>query len=248
MHKTTSLHTCKNCDAPVDGNYCAACGQKSTVSKITITETFQEIINMFFSVNTPLLVTLKYLCSNPGKLFREYIQGKRKTYYKPVPFFILMTVFYVIMSSFFNTEFLKSEMINNELQNTEALLNRAGQFMQRNVTNFLFLFVFSIGISLKLLFRKRYSLAEYLTIAFYLVGIYTLMTSCFMYFINKLPLSLRSIPFLFMMVYFMYAIISFFKQRHIKIFMKGIIAYFIAVFLFMFLSFGLSVLIVFLYN
>ena len=39
---------------------------------------------MFFSVNAPLLVTLKYLCIHPGKLFREFIAGKRKTYYKPV--------------------------------------------------------------------------------------------------------------------------------------------------------------------
>lgn len=244
MHKSTLAHTCKNCNAPIDGNYCTVCGQKSTVSKITIKETFKEIINMFFSVNAPLMITLKYAFINPGKLFREFIEGKRKKYYKPVPFFILMTVLYVLMSSLLGSNDIKLEMLKSVSSGSAKIkLFYAGEFMLNNVTNFLFFFVFSIGISLKLLFRKRYTIAEYFTIGFYLVGIYTLLVSCFMYFINKLALNMRILTLLLMLIYFLYAISSLFQKGSFKVFFKGIIAYCIAVFLYILFSFGLSVLI-----
>lgn len=244
MHKPTLSHTCKNCNAPIEGNYCAACGQKSTVSKITIKETFQEIINIFFSVNGPLVVTLKYLCINPGKVFREFIQGKRKTYYKPVPFFILMTVLYVLMSSVLNSDTINSEILKAITEDTEKLAYKAGEYMRNNITNFLFFFVFSIGISLKLLFRKYYSLAEYFAISFYLTGMYTLMVTLSMYLLNKLPVNLRSIPLLVMLVYFSYAVLSLLQQAKFKVLLRVIVAYMLAVFLFMLFGFGLSVLII----
>ncbi|WP_298418709.1 DUF3667 domain-containing protein [uncultured Kordia sp.] len=248
MNTKTSSHICKNCNTPLNGNYCIVCGQKSTVSKITIKETLQDILDMFFSVNAPLMVTLKYLCINPGKVFREFIQGKRKTYYKPVPFFILMTVLYVLMSSILNTEALNPgfRFETNISIEAEKLLSRASMFMQRNITNFLFLFVLTIGISLKTLFRKRYTLAEYFAIAFYFVGMYTLMITCFMYFINKLSASFRSIPLILIALYFIYVVISLFKEWKLKTILKGIMAYALAVILFMLCSFGVSTLIVFL--
>jgi hypothetical protein len=233
---------CKNCDASVDGNYCAACGQRTTIAKITIKETFQEIINMFFSVNAPLMVTLKYAIINPGKLFREFIQGRRKTYYKPVAFFILMTVVYVIVNAILGNDPI-NDIIKGTTENIESIAFRSGKFMQNNITNFLFLFVFSFGISMKLFFRKRYSLAEYFSVAFYLTGIYTLLISCLMYFLKEIPVEWRPIPFLIMMLYFLYAMTSFFQSKQLVIFLKGIIAYIFAVVLYILFSFGLSMFI-----
>lgn len=244
MDKTTSSDTCKNCNSPIDGNYCAVCGQKSTVSKITIKETSQDILDMFFSVNAPLMVTLKYAFINPGKLFREFIEGKRKTYYKPVPFFILMTVVYVLMSSLLSIGELRGEVLKGISQNINSISYKGGVFMQKNITNFLFLFVFSIGVSLRFVFKKRYTLPEYLAIAFYIVGIYTLLISSLMYFIYQLPPSMRSMPLLLLLIYFMYAILSLFQKVTFKLFFKGILAYILAVFLFILCSFGLSVLII----
>ncbi len=190
------------------------------------------------------MVTLKYLCINPRKVFREFIEGKRKRYYKPVSFFILMTVLYVVISSILNSDPIKDETFKSVSESAQSMAYQAGEFMRSNITNFLFFFVFSIGISLKLVFRKRHTLAEYFAIAFYLVGIYTFMVSCFMYFINKLPLNMRSIPLLLMLIYFMYAIMSLFQKVTFKTVLKGIIAYFLAVFLYILCSFGLSMLIV----
>ncbi|MBC8753185.1 DUF3667 domain-containing protein [Kordia sp. YSTF-M3] len=235
---------CKNCDASVDGNYCATCGQRTTIAKITIKDTFQEIMNMFFSVNAPLMVTLKYAIINPGKLFREFIHGKRKTYYKPVAFFILMTIVYVIVNAILKYDPIHSEMIKDATGDMESLAFRSGKFMRNNITNFLFFFVFSFGISLKLFFRKHYSLAEYFAVAFYLTGMYTLLISCLMYLISEISVYWRPIPFLIMLLYFLYAITSFFQSKQFLIFLKGIIAYIFAVVLYILFSFGLSMFII----
>ncbi len=233
---------CKNCDASVDGNYCVVCGQRTAIAKITIKETFQEIIAMFFSVNAPLMITLKYAIINPGKLFREFIQGRRKTYYKPVAFFILMTVVYVLVNAILNYDPI-NEVIKDTTEDMQSIAFRSGKFMQNNITNFLFFFVFSLGLSMKIFFKKHYSLAEYFSVAFYLVGMYTLLISCLIYFLKGIPLEWRPIPFLVMMLYFLFAMTSFFQSKHILIFVKGIIAYIFAVVLYILFSFGLSMLI-----
>ncbi len=69
---------CRNCGTSLNGNYCINCGQKASVHKITFRETFRDFIDAVFSVNSPLWYTFKLLIRNPGKLFKEYIDGKRK--------------------------------------------------------------------------------------------------------------------------------------------------------------------------
>ncbi|NOX46877.1 MAG: DUF3667 domain-containing protein [Chlorobi bacterium] len=47
---------------------------------------------MAFALEGPFWLTIKLLFVNPGKLFREYIAGKRKAYYKSVAFFFLIAM------------------------------------------------------------------------------------------------------------------------------------------------------------
>lgn len=243
----TFAHICKNCEIPIQGNYCANCGQKTSITKITFKETFQDIIAMFFSVNAPLLLTLKLTFLNPGKLFREFIAGKRKTYYKPVPFFILMTVLYVIIRTILNynpmdgvdlKEFSDSEKVNLSME--------SGRFMAKNITNFLFFFVFTLGISMKLFFRKKYTLAEYIAIAFYLIGVYTFMVSLLMFCFTYIPMKWhwKPLSLMLMLLYFIYAFVSLFQDATFKTIIKGFFTYILAIVCFVVLSFGLSILMI----
>ena len=90
-------NNCKNCGHLTQINYCSFCGQRTSVNKVTLSETFHDFVNAIFSVNAPFFITTKLLFVNPGKLFREYLAGKRKAYYKPVAFFILITIIYVVI-------------------------------------------------------------------------------------------------------------------------------------------------------
>lgn len=223
-------------------NFCGFCGQSASVDTITFKETFNDFLESVFSVNAPLVVTFKLLILNPGKLFREYLSGKRKTYYKPVSFFILSTFLYLVLRSVINYNPASLSGVNVD----GMLLVEAGKYMVKNINNILFFLVFALGIFLKLFFFKRYSFVEYLAISFYLAGIYTLMGAVFMIylkFVNPTPTYVTFILFFF---YIVYSLISFFKDKKIKVALKAIFVFLFSFMVYIVFGFFLSLLIVWL--
>lgn len=237
---------CKNCDAELSGAFCNNCGQRESVNRVTFKETFQDFVEMVFSVNAPLMLTLKLLIVNPGKLFREYLKGKRKTYYRPVSFFILTTIVYVLLQSILHFDPIKDLVIEDgiDVQST-ILIKKAGHYMLQNFNNVLFIFVFTCALFIKLFFKKQYSLAEYVAISFYLIGFYTLFMSVKMLIYSLLNVVKdQSFSFLMILIYLTFALVSFFKDKKIVTIIKIITALFLAFFLFATVSFSISFLIV----
>lgn len=241
--------TCKNCDSKTNGNYCHSCGQITSVDKVTFKETFQDFIDSIFSVNAPLLITLKLLVVNPGKLFKEFLSGKRKTYYKPVPFFILTTIVFILMRNLLNFDDL-SHMVHVGVDSDKisSLSNLASKFMAENINNILFVFVFSFGLIIKFFFRKNYTLVEYFTVSFYIMGFYTLITTAttvIMFYFNFSSPRLKSIPIILVGLYVVYGITSLFGISF-KTILKSLLAYVISFVLYAILGYGLSFFIVWL--
>lgn len=235
---------CRNCDTSFSGSYCINCGQRASVHRITFKETFGDFIDTVFSVNAPLWYTFKLLLVDPGKLFREYLEGRRKTYYKPVAFFILMTVIYLLIRTTINFDPFTNTTITVEDNSEGKLLIGAKNFMLINIDKLLFVFVFSTGLFLKLFFFKKHTLAEYFAIAFYLMGIYTLLTTLNMFYIQYLDSGFQFLAVLVMWGYFIYAMISFFQKKKVLVFFKTLLIFFLAFYLYFILAFGISFLIV----
>ena len=240
---------CKNCESDLNGKFCKNCGQRSSVGKVTFKETFQDFMDMVFSVNAPFLLTLKMLVVNPGKLFREYLEGKRKKYYKPVAFFILTTVVYLLLINILNYNPFSTLASAGEVsKDFDLLLNQANEFMAQNMNNFLFVFVFSFGILLKLFFYKRYSLIEYIAISFYLVGVFTIIIAVSMPFLKFLFPESGYIPFILTGCYLIFAIPSFFKNKILITILKTVFVYIISILFYTIFSFLLSFFIIWLKN
>lgn len=238
------INTCKNCGTKVKGNYCAICGQKTTVAKVTFKETFQDLLDAVFTIDAPFLTTLRMLVINPGMLFREYLNGKRKKYYKPVTFFILMTVLYLIIRGIINYDPFGSTILQVEDPSKSQLLTKARDFMLLNIDKLLFVFVFSLSVFMKLFFYKKNSLAEFLAISFFLLGIYTILTTLNMFYIQFINNSFQGISIVVMLLYFIYAMVSYFKVKKVQVVIKSAVAFFLAFFFYGFLAYGLSFLII----
>ena len=236
---------CKNCESELTDTYCQNCGQRSTVGKVTFKETFQDFFATVFSVDAPFVKTLKLLFSNPGKLFRAYLGGQRKTYYKPVAFFILMTLAHVLIRSLLDFDPLAkvTSYQNGNLDTT--IFVESGRFMIKNINNVLFLFVFSMGISLKIFFSKKYSLAEYVAVSFYLIGAYAVFTTLNLFFMKFINAEIQFAGLLLMGIYFILMATSFFQKKKGFVAFKAVFAYFVAFLLYFLFGFGLSFLIVF---
>lgn len=177
MSSSVSNH-CLNCGNPVQGNFCTQCGQSISTGRITFKETFSNFLSSTFSFEGPLLITLHHLFLKPGTLFREFIAGKRKKYYQPVQFYVLLTAVYLIVRALLDYDPLEGRIDFVDEQGAVVIgkSKEAARFMVDNINNILFFLVFSIAIMLKLLYRKQYNLAEYTSVGLFITGIYLLLS------------------------------------------------------------------------
>jgi hypothetical protein len=240
-----AANTCKNCGTSTESNYCPYCGQRSTVHKVTFRETFEDLVDSLFSVNAPLLKTGMGMILKPGELLRNYLGGQRRRYYKPVSFFILTTVLYLIIRSLIGFDPFRNSMIRVEDGSLDSnSLTEARNYMLLNINNFLFIFVFTLAVFSKLFFFRRYSLAEFIAISFYFTGIYTLLVTCNMFLVQILGDHMQPTGILIMFLYFSYAMCSLFQNSYLLVILKSILIFILAFICYFMISYGLSFLIV----
>jgi len=230
----------------VKDKYCSQCGQRASVYKVTFGETFQDLVDTLISVDGLLWNTIKLLAVNPGKLFREYLVGRRKSYYKPVAFFVLISVVYLLVRALIDYDPFQNSTLSVEDQTQRQLLIKARNFMLLNIDKFLFIFVFSLGFMLKLFFFRKYTLAEFLAISFYVIGTYTLLTTINMFYVQYVNPKFQFLAMIAMLCYFCYAMVSFIQRRKLWIIFKSIIVFFAGIMIYGFTAFGISFLIVWL--
>ena len=83
--------TCSDCGAATAGNFCANCGQPTHVHR-TLLHLGEEMLHGVLHFDARIWRTLPLLAINPGRLTREWVQGKRTRYVSPLAMF-LFTVF-----------------------------------------------------------------------------------------------------------------------------------------------------------
>lgn len=88
--------SCKNCGAALAGKYCHECGQVSHVHR-SLFHIAEELLHGLFHFDTKMWRTIPALFFYPGKLTREYIDGKRVRYVAPLPLylFLIFLMFFV---------------------------------------------------------------------------------------------------------------------------------------------------------
>ncbi len=82
---------CLNCGTALIGKHCHACGQAAHVHK-TIGAFFHDLLHGVFHFEGKIWRTLPALALKPGRMTREYIDGRRASYVSPIALF-LFTVF-----------------------------------------------------------------------------------------------------------------------------------------------------------
>ena len=83
--------TCSDCGEPTSGNFCANCGQPTHVHR-SLLHLGEEVLHGVMHFDARIWRTLPLLAINPGRLTREWIEGKRTRYVSPLAIF-LFTLF-----------------------------------------------------------------------------------------------------------------------------------------------------------
>ncbi|HEY0601008.1 DUF3667 domain-containing protein [Brevundimonas sp.] len=82
---------CTDCGQPVDGKFCSNCGQPTHVHR-SLLHLGEEMLHGVLHFDARIWRTLPLLAFNPGRLTREWVQGRRTRYVSPLAMF-LFTVF-----------------------------------------------------------------------------------------------------------------------------------------------------------
>jgi hypothetical protein len=90
---------CSDCGAPVTGKYCSECGQPTHVHR-SLLHLGEEMLHGVLHFDARIWRTLPLLAINPGRLTREWVQGKRTRYVSPLALFLFSVFLMFFVFSF----------------------------------------------------------------------------------------------------------------------------------------------------
>jgi Protein of unknown function (DUF3667) len=92
---------CKNCGHVFQGRYCNNCGEKVyRENDKKVFHFFEEGLHFITHFEGTLFTTLKTILAKPGRLSTDYCNGTRKKYFKPLSFYLLLIVLYLVFPFF----------------------------------------------------------------------------------------------------------------------------------------------------
>ncbi|HEY8052354.1 MAG: DUF3667 domain-containing protein [Steroidobacterales bacterium] len=133
---------CENCGATVPGRYCGACGQRLEPPVHSLWHFTQVATEDLTHADSRLWHTLAALLFRPGRLTREFLDGRRARYLPPVRLYLVLSVVFFLVASAVQTkpfavvEFddkaagVKPAVVEN-LDEVPALKPKAGETPER---------------------------------------------------------------------------------------------------------------------
>ncbi|WP_394751263.1 DUF3667 domain-containing protein [Spongiimicrobium salis] len=159
------------------------------MDRLTLSSFLEEISDSIFQVNRGLFYTVKSLTRRPGHAIREFLNGERKYYFKPIAYVLLLSTLY-----FFITEILgKTTLLDNaisgfrrgaedksDFSHNAAILKFSTEWLTNNFaySNLLLIPIFSIASYLSFFGRKQ-NFLEHIVINSYIAGHQTIFYSLF---------------------------------------------------------------------
>jgi len=101
------LETCLNCGTTLSGQYCGKCGQRSRSRLISIWELLRDAFGDLLEFDSRVWRTLIPLITRPGKLTRDYLEGRRARYMPPFRTYLVLSIVFFMVAFFDPREDLK---------------------------------------------------------------------------------------------------------------------------------------------
>lgn len=96
--------TCLNCYLPLEksDHFCPNCGQKNSTKKLNFGDFFVEFFSGLFNYDSRFQRTLRVLLFKPGKISKDYINGKRMRYANPFRFYLSASIIFFLIAGLSN--------------------------------------------------------------------------------------------------------------------------------------------------
>lgn len=88
---------CRNCGAQAPLKFCPECGQETTLHPPTLGEFLHEFVGHYVALEGTLWRTLWLLVRRPGRLTREYLDGRRRRYVLPLRLYLTASFLFFLV-------------------------------------------------------------------------------------------------------------------------------------------------------
>jgi hypothetical protein len=113
---------CKNCAFDFEGKFCPNCSQKADTHRFTIGHFVHDFFHALTHTDKGMLYLIREMFTRPGQVALEYNAGKRKKYFNPITFLLIMTavqVFVIAKTNFFDAVTSSSQTYFRKMISTE---------------------------------------------------------------------------------------------------------------------------------
>jgi Protein of unknown function (DUF3667) len=158
---------CRNCTAPMGAEqlFCGGCGQRIGPARLTMGQILHDFMHALTHADHSIFSLMKDLILRPGRVAREYVEGKRKKYFGPFAFLVISVGLASLVVALTGVEWFKPI--------PDA---RAGGFLQRHINLVMLIQVPMLAALNWLLFRsERFNYAEHLVFTAYTSAIRVLV-------------------------------------------------------------------------
>jgi hypothetical protein len=201
IEKEVVNHICKSCGNEFTGTYCNNCGEKVLEPNGRVLKSFLLSITWATLLHNKFLHALKLIIVNPGFLSKEYAEGRRVNYFRPLQLFFILNLIYFLfpLLQLFNTSlhtqmFLRTHsalvrsMVYSKINHEGIDLQGFGLMYNEKSTSLakLLVVVFAVVASLpmNLIYRRknRY-FTDHVTLALELTSFNLAMNAIFLSFV-----------------------------------------------------------------
>jgi len=103
---------CPNCDKQLkeDMNFCPNCGQENHIKRVSMKMLVSDFSSTYFSFDSKLFASLKYLLTKPSFLSLEYLNGKIEAYLRPIRLYIFISFAFFLLNSISSGDSISNEI------------------------------------------------------------------------------------------------------------------------------------------
>ena len=141
---------CKNCDTPLDTNFCPQCGQKNIDLERPLPEILGEVVRETIDVDGRATRTLWTLIRRPGVLTSEFLSGRRRIYSPPLRLYLVISVLFFVLTVWV----AEKGILLGEDQTLEADAVGQARLFADYVPRLMFILL-PVALLLKAAFRQR---------------------------------------------------------------------------------------------
>lgn len=119
------LPICGNCHKPVEGRFCANCGQEDRTYLLSLTELVGDFFGELTNFDSRFFRSMKPLLFRPGWLTLEYMRGRRQHYFPPIRMYIIVSLLFFFVTALLadnelkNAKFESDDVVTLDLDDTD---------------------------------------------------------------------------------------------------------------------------------